>query len=109
VTITGGSWAALDPSNGSILWQVADPQGAPDLGALTVANGVLYAGSMAHTGNQMYALDSATGAILWAFPAGGSVVSGPAVVDGVVYWGSGYARTGGVGNNALYAFSVDRR
>ena len=54
-TITGGSWAALDPSSGRILWQTPDPQGAPDLAALTVANGVLYAGSMAHTGNQMYA------------------------------------------------------
>jgi len=107
--VTGGSWAALDPSTGRVLWQTADPQGAPDLAALTVANGVLYAGSMAHTGDQMYALDAATGAILWRFAAGGSVVSGPAVVDGTVYWGSGYARTGGVGNNKFYAFSVDGR
>jgi polyvinyl alcohol dehydrogenase (cytochrome) len=99
-TITGGSWAALDPSSGKILWQTPDPQGAPDLGALTVANGVVYAGSMAHTGDQM---------IRWTFPAGGSVVSGPAVVDGTVYWGSGYARTGGVGNNLFYALSVGGR
>jgi polyvinyl alcohol dehydrogenase (cytochrome) len=108
-TITGGSWAALDPSTGRILWQVPDPQGAADLAALTVANGVLYAGSMARTGDQMYALNTATGEILWQFPAGGSVVSGPAVVDGMVYWGSGYARTGGVGNNLFFAFSVDGR
>ncbi len=107
--ITGGSWAALDPSTGRILWQTADPQSAPDLAALTVANGVLYAGSMAHTGDQMYALDTATGAILWRFAAGGSVVAGPAVVRGTVYWGSGYARTGGVGNNKFYAFSIDGR
>jgi polyvinyl alcohol dehydrogenase (cytochrome) len=106
---TGGSWAALDPATGKILWQVLDPQGAPDLGALTVANGVLYAGSMAHTGDQMYALNTSTGEILWSFPAGGSVVSGPAVVDGTVYWGSGYARTGGVGNNQFYAFSPGGR
>jgi polyvinyl alcohol dehydrogenase (cytochrome) len=76
---------------------------------LTIANGVLYAGSMSHAGEQMYAIDGATGSILWRFAAGGSVVSGPAVVDGVVYWGSGYARTGGVGNNKFYAFSVDGR
>jgi polyvinyl alcohol dehydrogenase (cytochrome) len=106
-TITGGSWAALDPSSGRILWQTPDPQGAADLAALTVANGVLYAGSMAHTGNQMYALHAATGRILWQYAAGGSVVSGPAVVDGTVFWGSGYARTGGVGNDQFYAFSVD--
>jgi polyvinyl alcohol dehydrogenase (cytochrome) len=108
-TITGGSWAALDPTSGRILWQTPDPQGAPDLAALTVANGVLYAGSMAHTGNQMYALHGATGRIMWEYAAGGSVVSGPAVVDGVVFWGSGYARTGGVGNDQFYAFSVDGR
>jgi len=106
-TITGGSWAALDPSSGHILWQVPDPQGAADLAALTVANGVLYAGSMAHTGNQMYALNTATGSILWQYAAGGSVVSGPAVVGSTVFWGSGYARTGGVGNDQFYAFSVE--
>lgn len=108
-TITGGSWAALDSATGRLLWQTPDPQGAPDLSALTVANGVLYGGSLAHTGDQMYALDAATGAILWRFAAGGSVVAGPAVVRGTVYWGSGYARTGGVGNNKFYAFSVDGR
>ena len=110
--ITGGSWAALDPSTGRILWQTPDPQGAPDLAALTVANGVLYAGSMAHNGDQMYALDAATGKILWRFHAGRRrswSLAGPAVVDGTVYWGSGYARTGGVGNNKFYAFSIDGR
>jgi polyvinyl alcohol dehydrogenase (cytochrome) len=104
--VTGGSWAALDPSTGRILWQTPDPQSAPDIAALTVANGVVYAGSLARTGDQMYALDAGTGKILWRFASGGSVVDGPAVVDGTVYWGSGYARTGGVGNNKFYAFSV---
>lgn len=108
-TITGGSWAALDPSTGRILWQTPDPLGAPDLGALTEANGVVYAGSMAHTGDQMYALDASNGDILWRHPAGGSVVAGPAVVNGIVYWGSGYARTGGVGNDKFYAFSIEGR
>jgi polyvinyl alcohol dehydrogenase (cytochrome) len=67
---------------------------------------VLYAGSLAHAGDQMYALDAASGKILWSFPAGGSVVGGPAIADGVVFWGSGYARTGGVGNDKFYAFSL---
>ena len=105
--ITGGSWAALDPATGRIIWQTPDPQGAADLAALTVANGVLYAGSMAHVGDQFYALDTSTGDILWSFEAGGSIVAGPAVVRGSVYWGSGYARTGGVGNDKFYAFSID--
>jgi polyvinyl alcohol dehydrogenase (cytochrome) len=108
-TATGGSWAALDASTGQILWQTADPQGAVDLSPLTIANGVVYAGSMARTGPNMYALDAATGTILWQFESGGSVVAGPAVSRGTVYWGSGYSRAaGGAGNNKFYAFAVGR-
>ncbi len=117
---TGGSWAALDPATGKILWQTADPQteslsglgtvGVWDLAPVTVANGVVYASSMAKLANQdqMFALDAETGAILWEFGAGGSVNSGPAVVDGTVYWGSGYSRSGveGSGNNKFFAFSA---
>jgi polyvinyl alcohol dehydrogenase (cytochrome) len=122
-TVTGGSWAALDPITGTILWQTADPQvetlpglgtvGVWDLAPVTVANGVLYASSMAKLAsqNQMFALDAATGAILWQFGAGSSVNSGPAVVDGTVYWGSGYTRSGveGSGNDQFFAFSLDGR
>jgi polyvinyl alcohol dehydrogenase (cytochrome) len=119
-SVTGGSWAALDPISGRILWQTADPQvetlpglgvvGVWDLAPVTVANGVLYASSMAKglTEKQMFALDAATGAILWQYSAGSSVNSGPAVVNGTVYWGSGYARSAeGNGNNKLFAFSLD--
>jgi polyvinyl alcohol dehydrogenase (cytochrome) len=64
-------------------------------------------GLFASPGSNMHALDGATGEILWSFASGGSVNSAPAVVNGVVYWGSGYRRRGlGFGNNKLYAFSV---
>jgi polyvinyl alcohol dehydrogenase (cytochrome) len=120
-TITGGSWAALDPITGTILWQTADPQtetvpgftdvGVWDLAPVSVANGVVYAGSMAKLPgqNQFFALDAATGEILWRFSAGSSVNAGPAVVNGTVYWGSGYSRSGveGSGNNRFFAFSID--
>ena len=122
-TTTGGSWAALDPITGMILWQTADPQvetlpglgvvGVWDLAPVSVANGVVYASSMARlaTQDQTFALDAATGEILWRFGAGSSVNAAPAVVDGTVYWGSGYARSGveGSGNQRLYAFSIDGR
>jgi len=41
---------------------------------MMVANGVVYAGSMAgtHQFQNMFALDARTGAILWSYPAGGS-------------------------------------
>jgi polyvinyl alcohol dehydrogenase (cytochrome) len=118
---TGGSWAALDPRTGTILWQTADPQtetlaglgtvGVWDLAPVSAANGVVYVASMAKldTQHQMFALDAESGAILWQFAAGSSVNAAPAIVDGTVYWGSGYSRSGveGSGNNRLYAFSID--
>jgi polyvinyl alcohol dehydrogenase (cytochrome) len=103
-TITGGSWAALNAATGAIEWQTPDPQGAPDLGFMSVANGVVYAPSDAGSGNNMYALNASTGAIDWSFASGGSVVAGAAIVNGTVYWGSGYYV--GTGNNKLYAFSL---
>jgi outer membrane protein assembly factor BamB len=38
----------------------------------------------------MRALDAATGEILWSFPSDGSVARGPAIADGMVFWGSAY-------------------
>jgi len=103
--ISWGAWSAVDVTTGRLIWQAPDPtSGAPDAGAVSVANGVVYAGSES---GFMYALDAATGKILWSFASGGSVVDGPSIVDGVLYWGSGYSEaTPGTGNNKLYAFSL---
>jgi polyvinyl alcohol dehydrogenase (cytochrome) len=103
-TITGGSWAALNAATGQLEWQTADPQGAADLGFMSVANGVVYAPSDAGSGNNMYALDASTGAIKWSYASGGSVIAGASIVNGTVYWGSGYYI--GTGNNKLYAFGL---
>jgi polyvinyl alcohol dehydrogenase (cytochrome) len=118
-TTDGGSWAALDAATGKILWQVADPQQAADMGYLSTANGVVYAGSTAGTGNDMYALDASTGRILWSFAGGGPVVGGAAIVGRTVYWGDGYNSLatrcpGGLGTmqtcagsgDQLYAFTL---
>jgi polyvinyl alcohol dehydrogenase (cytochrome) len=119
-TTSGGSWAALDPATGRILWQVADPQQAADLGYVSSANGVMYAGSTAAGGNTMYALDAATGSILWGFASGSPVLAGAAIADGTVYWGSGWAIAtscpGGEGplkvcrasGDKLYAFKLSQ-
>jgi polyvinyl alcohol dehydrogenase (cytochrome) len=112
---SAGSWAALDPATGQILWQTKDPttpNGAVDLGPLAVANGVVYAGSMAGGPAQstMFGLDASTGIPKWSFASGGSVVSGATVVNGVVYWGSGYSHLGipgYTGNNKFFAFSIN--
>ena len=104
-TITGSAWSALDPATGQILWQTPDPtQGSNfNFGSVSVANGVMYAGAL---DGHMYAFDASTGKILWSYLTGGSILGGPAIVSGVVYWGSGYARSGGTANNLFYAFAL---
>ena len=117
-TVKGGFWSALDAATGKILWQVAgnEPPAIPNdttppdaiainTGPVSTANGVVFAGALDAIGT-MYALDAATGNILWTFQSGGSVNSSPAIVDGVVYWGSGYKKISGTPNNKFYAFEV---
>jgi polyvinyl alcohol dehydrogenase (cytochrome) len=106
-TITGSAWNALDPATGKILWQTPDPaQGSSfNMAAVSVANGVLYSGAM---DGHMYAIDAATGKILWSYLSGGTVLDGPAIVNAVIYWGSGYPRSGGTDGNMVYAFSLPR-
>lgn len=108
---TAGTWAALDPATGKILWQVPDPSGVPDLGAMTVANGVVYAPSTAHaTGAPtMLALNASSGKKLWSYAGGATTIGGATVVNGMVYWGSGYSRLGSpyTGNHMFYAFSLN--
>ena len=112
---SAGSWAALDPSTGSTEWQIANPamtvplNGASVNGPLAAVNGVVFAGSMDAKGT-MFALDGASGSLLWSFPSGGTVYGGAAVARGVVYWGNGYpsaSRLGfGTPGGKLYAFQL---
>lgn len=117
-TVIGGSWAELDAATGRIVWQTADPQHAADLGYVSIGNGLLYAGSTADVGDDMYVLDTATGRIRWSFDSGGPVSAGAAIVDGTVFWGSGELWAtqcpGGLGplracagsNDKIYAFRL---
>ncbi|SEB99007.1 PQQ-binding-like beta-propeller repeat protein [Terriglobus roseus] len=111
-TSIAGSWAALDALTGKVEWQVpASGQSAvnPTLaagatGQMSIANGVVFAPSLS---GDMVALDAANGKTLWKFASGGSVVDGPSIVDGTVYWGSGYGHFRiGTPNNKLYAFEL---
>jgi polyvinyl alcohol dehydrogenase (cytochrome) len=101
-----GSFAALDPATGAILWQTSDPSGGNDLGAVSVSNGVMYGGSMS---GHMYALDASNGKVLKDLVGQGASNAGPAISnDGVVYWGNGYARFGlGAPSTTFYAFSLN--
>ncbi|MER6998724.1 PQQ-binding-like beta-propeller repeat protein [Streptomyces sp. NPDC000410] len=117
-TVKSGFFAAVDAATGEIEWQTAVPQGEEGQwlvdSFVTSANGVMYAGSSAPGGPNMFALDAKTGKILWDFASGGSVFGGAAVVDGSVYWGSGYYISNvGEGlsghNNKLYRFTPGGR
>lgn len=116
-----GLWAGLDAATGNVLWRTADPipGGGHDVGMVTIANGVVFAGSAgippgaaypAGVPGGMFAMNAATGQILWSFPTDGAVICGPSVVSGTVFWGSGYSHLANAfgisGNPKLYAFSV---
>ncbi len=119
-SVNSGSWAALNPANGKIIWQTATPglcskaippaaQGCMALGPASVAGGVVFAGSMDNnpTGPTLFALDAKTGKILWQYVAGSSVNAGPAIVGNSIYWGSGYKKFDlGSPNTKLFAFSI---
>ena len=86
--------------------------------AVSALPGIVFSGSIdAHL--RAYATN--TGEVLWDYNAdqeyestngvktrGGSFDGpGPTIVDGIVYVNSGYGFGGGLGGNALIAFSVD--
>jgi len=109
-TVTSGFWAALDATSGQILWETPDPISSStqtgDTGPVSGANGVVYACSMDPQGH-MYAMDGATGSILWSFASGGSCNAGAAISNGMVFWGSGYTVLNlGTPNNQFYAFQL---
>lgn len=105
-TTTDGVLSGLDAINGNVLWQVTPPHGGSTSGPVTTANGLVFGCSLDPNG-YMYALDAATGDVLWEFLSGGSCLSGAAISDGMLFWGSGYSNFGfGTPNNKLYAFGL---
>jgi polyvinyl alcohol dehydrogenase (cytochrome) len=106
-TINWGAFSALDAATGQILWQTSDPAGSFPLGAVSVANGVMYAESISPEG-PLYAFNAANGNLLWSYDSIGSANAGAAIVNGSVYWGSGYERWDTPefigGDHKLYAF-----
>ena len=104
---TDGIWSALDATTGRIIWQTRPTHGGGTSGPATTANGVVFGCCPRRSDGHMYALNAATGAVLWSFASGGSCLSGAAISNGTVYWGSGYSNFGfGTPNNKLYAFGL---
>ncbi len=125
-----GGLVALDPETGRRAWTTVIPKPtdcedptsknctSANQAAATVIPGAVFTGSVDGT---MRAFSSADGALLWSYSSnhsfetingveahGGSLGGpGPTVVDGMVYWGSGYAILGTTPGNALLAFGVE--
>ncbi|XP_031096289.1 uncharacterized protein LOC116000359 [Ipomoea triloba] len=110
VTI-GGGWVAMDAQTGKILWSTAVPDTALS-NPVTVANGVLFAGSV-HPRGPIFAIDAKTGEILWSQYTGASVYGGMSVSNGCVYVGNGYRVSIGAGipiftgGTSLFAFCLE--
>ena len=88
-TATAGGWVAMDSNTGSILWTTADPANDTAHGPVTVANGVVFVGSVAPNG-PLYALDAQTGQVLWSTNTGATIYGGASVSLGCVFIGNGY-------------------
>ncbi|PIN01190.1 Polyvinyl alcohol dehydrogenase (cytochrome) [Handroanthus impetiginosus] len=103
---TGGGWVAMDPATGRILWSTAEPYNSTT-NPVSVANGVLFAGSTYRTG-PVYAINAASGEILWSFETGASVYGGLSISKGCAYVGHGYRVippfTAG---NSVFAFCIN--
>lgn len=107
---TAGGWVAMDANTGETLWSTANPSNATSNGPVTIANGVLFAGSTHPTG-PMYAMEATSGRILWSHNTGASVYGGASVSSGCIYVGSGYSVNIGTllsltGGTSLFAFCL---
>ncbi|KAI4347617.1 hypothetical protein L6164_008415 [Bauhinia variegata] len=107
---TSGGWVAMDASTGKVLWSIANPSNATANGPVTVANGVVLAGSTNREG-PIYAIDAKSGEFLWSFVTGATVFGGMSVSKGCIYVGHGYNISIGFLSNyttgtSLFAFCV---
>jgi len=96
-TADGGLCVALDAWDGTVLWTFTNPakdqagRNAWSLNPITLANGVVMYASMDPATGQLFMLRATDGKLLGSYALGTSSACGPAVVDGVVYSGTGYS------------------
>jgi len=93
---------ALDMSDGSTIWE--RPLPAPAFGSMTLANGVLFHGTVAGT---IYALDASDGAVLWSDELPGNFGDGISIANGKLFVGYGFgAYFGPARDGGIVAYSV---
>ncbi|MED6158337.1 hypothetical protein PIB30_031859 [Stylosanthes scabra] len=89
VTTTSGGWVAMDAATGTILWSLANPSNATASGPVSLANGILFAGSTNGKG-PIYAINGKSGEVVWSYEIGATVYGGMSISDGCIYVGNGY-------------------
>ena len=104
-TTLAGGWAALDAKTGAKVWTTKDPQDSRAEAAVSGANGVIFGCNLSAQG-RMFALDAKTGNPLWSYDSGGPCTAGPAISEGMVFWGSGTFISPG-GPHKVFAFSLN--
>lgn len=81
-----GRFYALDPDNGSLIWEYVHQGGNFVYSDPLVVDNTLFAGS---TDGYMCSFDAVTGAVRWKFYTGGEGIESPAALkNGILYFGS---------------------
>jgi glucose dehydrogenase len=96
-----GGFTALSAETGKVLWQHLLP--APDFGAATIANDVVFTSSY---DGMIYAFASATGTQLWSAKARAGINSFPAIAGKLLLVGAGAPGGGAHPHAELSAYSL---
>nr|XP_043630775.1 polyvinylalcohol dehydrogenase-like [Erigeron canadensis] len=111
ITTTSGGWVSMNATSGKVLWSTGNPSNATASGPVSLANGVVFAGSTNGSG-PIYAMSATTGEILWSYNTGATVYGGMSISKGCVYVGSGYKSNMGAffpsytAGTTLFAFCI---
>ena len=99
---------ALGDTNGALAWQCPTAEcNVFSFGPPGIAAGVVFVGDSA---GQLRAFDAATGALLRKLDLGGSISSGPAVVNDMVFVGAGTGSQFGAGQQqGVYGLALQRQ
>ncbi len=92
---------ALDMNDGSTLWERPIP--GPAFGSMTLANGVVFHGSVAGT---IYALDASDGNVLWSDELPGNFGDGISIADGRLFVGYGFSNAFLAVNGGIVTFTL---
>lgn len=108
VVTTSGGWVSVNASSGQILWSIATPDGSIPLGPVSVANGLVFTVSLGSPNGKVYALDSKSGKVLWHYNITTSIIGGPSISNGCIYFGEGIsAITLNAFPNATFGHAID--